>query len=766
MPFGPNGEWIDPGSPQTFPDSAPSGSTITGNNAPPSSAPYNGQTRFTWNDQIGQYIEQVYSGGKWYDTGNYFDAAGGAGGGGAAGPDHFFDVNPLDQAYYDHTVAQDKIAAELAQNTLALDAAIAERDYALSIGDQRLAQQKQADVNHWEQINAELEQQSQQLTARGQSLDYAANIASIEAQRESGLMEFQAAMANATNDSERNQIQDKWNEQQAHLAVMEDNTRKQIASQQAQISQFGAETDRQVGLGDLGIRHNEFILDAASRPSNLPAMFMMQRGKAPDFQALTSGGMDSVATGEGLAPVNPFNLYTPQVNPLTNFDMGVSSAPIVAGQSAQGAGGNQFIASANQTMQQAQQKSPTDIAKQMLDYLGGAAAPPQRAITQPVKPPEQVVGMSSLRPGTGVPVANLKPGLNKTKVDGDVVGANFTMPAYYDEGKTRPIGRNDIVAHGTDIFVDMPGAASGTDMVMGMGQMPMPAVDATGWLRQQTRPLNGGLINPNKRIGGPMPMTKPPDRIDGPFGGPQTEPWTGPVAVGDDPSGRDKSRLEIAMPRMTSDGRPGIDVMPANPDGMKARIQQMLQQYMQGSGRKPDVWNLANATNGLAPVPNYIEQGMYNTNARTPVPNIYDQRNVLNGWTIPMAATGTDQIMDQWIDQGLGGFYIQDSNNPSVDPNTLPPALRALYDAKFPLAPSTIATSTGTIAPKLNMQRNYASSGLGVAPSLQTLRGQTESENELYKGIVESVGKIPFNDLIQWLGMPTQYLRQAAMAGR
>lgn len=86
-----------------------------------------------------------------------------------------------------------------------------------------------------------------------------------------------------------------------------------LEGQRNQTGQFGAETERAVGMGDLALKQNEFIAKMASSPRNHSALFMMQRGLAPDWDTMAAGGKP--AQGAALAPTDVMGAYKPVTAP-------------------------------------------------------------------------------------------------------------------------------------------------------------------------------------------------------------------------------------------------------------------------------------------------------------------------------------------------------------------------------------------------------------------------------------------------------------------
>lgn len=237
------------------------------------------------------------------------------GGGGSSQPDHFFDVSPMDQYNMDRNARLDAANATQQEinNTIALanlkrqEAADAAQK-ALGEGNLALAIKTQNDSNHWAAVSAAAEQQRIAMQERGNQMQLQGVLAGVAQAREASNQQFAVGMANARNDAERNQIQARWNQEQAAIAKMEDYTRSVLGIQQNQTAQFGAETDRAARMGQLALDTNKFLLDKASSPSDLFGLYFLQRGITPDWQGLANG---NVTQGQAIKPVNPMSAFTP-----------------------------------------------------------------------------------------------------------------------------------------------------------------------------------------------------------------------------------------------------------------------------------------------------------------------------------------------------------------------------------------------------------------------------------------------------------------------
>lgn len=268
--------------------------------------------------EIGKYVLETYdiATGEVLGRDIYSGTTSGSGGGAAVGPDHFFDVSPVDQFNMDYT--QQKFAADekYRQAQLALDTA-------MKTGDLELARQAQADSNYWQGVSADLQSKQLGTTGRGQDIDI-------------------------------------WKQQSDDARIRE------LTGQANQTGQFGAETTRAVGMGDLALRQNELIAKMASDPRQLNSLFFMQRGIAPDWNNLLNGGAPGI--GQAMAPQNPMTAY-----------QGGTAAPTFGGAPSQG-----LPPPPPQMQQQAADYGPPP----RLTTSGGGSAP----ITSANPPPQSTPG--------------------------------------------------------------------------------------------------------------------------------------------------------------------------------------------------------------------------------------------------------------------------------------------------------------------------------------------------------------------------------------
>ena len=550
-----------------------------------------------------------------------------------------------------------------------------ERDWALATGDRELAIKKQQSADYWQGVQASLEKDRLAVQSRGQDMDYAVGMANVQARKYESDNSYKIGMANAQNDAERNAITAKWNAEQAQIAKMEDETRRLLGTQENQTNQWQAETDRAYKMGTLGLENNKFILEASTQPRNMPSLFFMQRGLAPDWNAMENG--QPLAQGAPLVPSKVMDAFIP-----------TTAAPTFNGQPVQ----NEAAAKVGSFVGSGTTNANPFIKP--LDQSGGSSG--GGAFTAPTFAPFQSTtqvtgpGIKYDTPfdynagkggtGNGVPLANMKPGMNVSTVGGDTPGSAFTIPAYYDQGKTRPVLPGDNVAGGTQVWLDY----------------------------QPERKADGGPTMARWLMTGDAPAKDPnaggarPELIHNPTGAP----------------------LEIIR----------------NP-----KTTQWMQQNPQQAQRAQE-W--------LGGMPQMQRRPM-------------QRMSPMWGWMAPQQvrrfALGTDSS-GAYNAAGMGSYYLPDSENTHLDGKELSPWLQRLKDAKFGIAPSLFANATGGVAPTWNMQGAANQRGLGTLTSLQGLGRQSKSETELYRGYLEGPGGVPFADIVDWLGRPTQHLRGAQQA--
>jgi len=309
--------------------------------------------------------------------------------------------------------------------------------------------------------------------------------------RQIGNQNYNLGLANSANDAARVGIEDASRlDKNSQFNASEQNAFT-LGQQGNRTNQFGAETDRANRMGQLSLENNKFILDASNQARNLFSMYFMQRGLAPDFKTIMEGG--TPAQGSALAPTSVMNAYTPTTLPGT-FDATAAQSTAQASQN-YGAGSNQFLqnwqqantattqvpelgdfkaaqgqagsgygAASNPFIGQQPSYSPTTQAPTFNYTPTPAAAPSWTGPTaqQDFLPTQtgEVAGPPKAHYDTnpgglqgGVPLSGLRPGMNLSTVGGgDIKGSDFSQPVFYDQGQTRPIGADDVVKGGSQVW--------------------------------------------------------------------------------------------------------------------------------------------------------------------------------------------------------------------------------------------------------------------------------------------------------------------------
>ena len=131
------------------------------------------------------------------------------------------------------------------------------------------------------------------------------------------------------------------------------------------------------------------------------------------------------------------------------------------------------------------------------------------------------------------------------------------------------------------------------------------------------------------------------------------------------------------------------------------------------------------------------------------------------GTDFPRYPVGTDNSQ-QYANMGMSQLWQNSSSNDYLNgaPN-IPTWIQTLADYGAPIAPSLYNSVSGQTNPTLNMAQAFGQRGGGILPSLQTLNRQSAGENQLFSGYVDGPVGMPSQDVIDFIGRPTQNLRTA-----
>lgn len=664
-----------------------------------------------------------------------FNPPGGGGGGGAAGaagPDHFFDVSGNQQASLAADRFQFDNVSAYQQAVLSAQREKDAADQAMAQGNLTLAREKEANAQRWQQVAADLQ-------GRGQDMDFQTAQMQIAQAKYASDQQFQVGMANAQNDTQRNAITAQWNQEQAAIAKMDDETKRILGGQANQTAQFGAETGRQVGMGNLALENNKFIADMASgaRGADLFSLYFMQRGIAPDWNTMAAGG--TPATGATLAPADVMNAYRPTTGAPVFNGTPQNSAAAQVGQAT--AGGVAASAAPNAFIGPSQASAPAPMQ----------APAPYRTANASVEPPRDI-NPEGAKLLNGVPMASIRPGMNLATVGGDQAGSNFGLPTYYDSAKTLQVKPTDMIKSGTQVWIEGPtrmaegGFTTARQFMAGDslqrdpsagGARPEVIENPTGApIRVQGNPDN--MMEMRGRYGAPGGGMGRPEGMGNvvQYGGDNVQREAPVVAQAPGWGGGDWRDL---MARFRAEPQPQEP-----PEHRAARMAQARAQWAQSRARWAQYggnWG-GGGWNGGGPI---TTQPM-----------------------MPRFALGTAAASQaQFQAQGMGDSFIPTSGNAYAAGQTepMPNRLAMLARYGFPVTPSLYANTTGGVLPQSNMGSAFTvGRQAGVLPSLQSLNSMSPGETELYKGYAEGVAKVPWRDLVNYLGQATQNLKGAQRA--
>jgi len=640
----------------------------------------------------------------------------GSGSGSGYGVDHFFDVNPLNQAMFDQDVNQTKWQNDFDTTQFNWKKANDDRDYALAVGDLDLARQKQKDANYWQGKSYELEQSRMALDERMNSANNATrtNIAQMEAasraetariaaqaDRYAADLRLQEGLANATNDQERNRVLLAHEQEIASIAKMEDQTKRMIASGDQKIGGFNAETARMAQMGDVALKNNQFLLDASSTPRDLFGLYFMQRGITPDWNSLAAG---NPTQGEGLKVYDPMKAYDPNITMPQDFNMADGSAFGDVGNASNiSLNANPFIQMGMQQTQQ-QQSQPA-----IPGYARGTDRF-QRLVTNAVHntaPSNTNAAPKGMLSNTNVLDFGQAPGaFNQASI-----GAKRRADNNYWQG-----------------FNSAPSYSPPRTQQQPAFVPPM-----------QQQPANRGY-------------TTEPKFMTGDAGG--RNPWMNGAKpeIIENPT-QAPIRVKNTMQTAADFGIPQIDTQPINRP-VFGQVQRPIQQPAftppRGYGQVyPPTMRGSLRGQGFN-IQDYIRQFIEAQQNRQGLRRV-----------MPRYPIGTD-LSQQYANMGMSQLWQNSSNNDHLQGvENIPTWLQTLADYGTPIAPSLANSVTGRTSPTLNIASAFNQRGGGILPSLQTLNRQSAGENQLFEGYLNGPVGMPTQDTLDFIGRPTQNLRTA-----
>ena len=642
----------------------------------------------------------------------------GGGGGGGSGRNDALDSRSLDITEQNNLFNQKLDDAQF-RHQQAMD----ERDYALAVGDQKLAERKQNDANHWEQVGFEVQQamnaannaadiEQSNIAANasmyGSRVGAQATVQSAqiraEADRQASRNQLQANLANAINDADRNRAIEAFNREQAAIAKMEDDTKRMLGVQQNQTAQFGAETDRMGVAGNLAQKQNEFILNAATSPRDLFGLYFMQRGVTPDWEAIKNG---NPAIGDPLTVQNALTAYKPTGATPVHTNV-AGPAYNTVGQATAG-----FTPQANPYISMG------------LDGAGGGGG---GGATSSFTMPD--FGYTPAQTG-GTPKPNVPIGQPPTMqldkpVDtladtwsgvraADYANLKSGQGTYVTTGLAGASRASDFLDY--NVFNPKDNTQYSGDQEIGPGAQIYMTRKAQGGYTNAQNVMTGDAAHPDPWAGGAKP-----EMIENPTGAPL----------------RIKNTAQTAADF-------GVQTQQQGGEGANASAQHLIAAIQE----TPQLAAMLVKMMAEQPSTNQADFG-------TQAPQQEPQRFAL----------GTD-AGQAYANAGMGSLYLQGSDNAHLQGQELAPWIKTLsetLDSKgkaVPISPSLQAATTGQIAPNLNMGSAFTQRGGGSMSSLQGLNNMSKGEMENYRGYSEGVVGVPWADMVDYLGRPTKNLQTA-----
>jgi hypothetical protein len=182
----------------------------------------------------------------------------------------------------------------------------------------------------------------------------------------------------------------------------------------------------------------------------------------------------------------------------------------------------------------------------------------------------------------------------------------------------------------------------------------------------------------------------------------------------------------------------------------------------QPSSRLPQGFMSANASipKYLLQPPQRLPQGFMSANAS--IPKYLLQRVIAYG--LPRFPIGTDASA-QYASAGMASAWLPSSSNQYLSGMRYTPGLlRALANYGMPIAPALAASVSGSTPDTLNTAAEASRRSIGILPSLQTLTGLTQSEQEMLRGYIEGVGGLPWADTVDFIAKMTSNLQSPQRA--
>ena len=740
---------------------------------------------------------------------------GGGGSGGSSGPSQLdYDIFNEQKRQFDTTFTQDREQREWQNNfdiaQFNWQKAQDDRDYALAVGDLDLARKKQDDANYWQgesnKIDRERIASSERMNAADNSTRL--SVANIDAQSRMQTAQIAAAadryaadqrlregLANAHNEQERNRVMLAHEQELAQIAKMEDETKRLLAAEENRISGFNAETARMAQMGDIALKNNQFLLDNSNNPRNMFGMYFMQRGVTPDWDSLAAG---NPIQGQALQVYDPMKAYAPNITMDNDFSIGPGSAFGQVGNKVNGMG-----LAANPYLQGG------------LGAISGGGqqpAPQQQGMPQPspMMPQPQPQSQPASHPGVSQPTPRkggftyTLPGLAKFASGTDYAdfGQNMGMqqnvgmkPGFTTESQfmvgdapsknpTAGGARPEIIYNPTNAPIRIQNTAQ-TMQALDFGAQPVGTMHqkkggATSWPMMPEVPMLNSVDNPRDYVRDPLNMQYQEPRIWGQNAFPQRMPSV---------RSNTQQMPQFTPPQQTFSYEPlQKNAIPQRPLG-NTNFVDYGPVGQQTGGFQQDIFRYPSpvASNRIPPQSNAgglgwwqqfrPEPGRVNpytvmpAQSQSPSPranyglqafmNSLNRRRFASGTDIPRYAIGTD-MSQQYANMGMGNLWLGSSSNEHLQGyDNVPQWLQTLADYGAPIAPALADSVTGRTSPQLDLASVFTQRGGGILPSLQKLNNSSASENQLFQGYVSGPVGLPDQDVLDFIGRPTQNLRTA-----
>jgi len=553
-----------------------------------------------------------------------------------------------------------------------------------------------------------------------------------------------------------------------------------------QIQAFGAETERAVGMGNIALQNNQFLLDKATSPKDLFGLYFLQRGINPDWEAIQAGTPEG---GDELKVKDPFSAYTPVTEMPDVTYVPTETEPVEEITSL--ATGTDYPVSrypdgTDKKKRKAKKVSNNDLLNMLRGILGldgeggqysgtwlrGELDRPEGPYAMNGMQQPMTQGPYTMPDGTEKMMRRMRQPMQRGPLDD--MGMMVPDPQWA-ASSVDPMGNESMTSGGGTLRGGrMPRYHGGTefpqfsrdnmyrppmappDFPMRRPPTQMPTIDpgfqnfGPESIRKAPYMPKMGMEDFQRQIGG-MGNMRPPGR---------RAPYMPRMGM-DDPRFANKQPFDPSRLRTRGGGAPtlGFD------NSMDTRMQMYADgttpgyttesMFMTGDARSKNPWN-----GGAKP------ELIYNpTGAPVRVLNTQQTRRALD-YPVKRYSLGTPGDIYGYAPPSDNNLQIPGSNNSHIDPAKAPSAIRGMLDDKVPIPPALYGAVTGQ---SMNRGAGLASAftkrGGGVLPSMQQLRLMSPGERENFiEGYSQGIVGIPKEDLMDYMGTATQGLGRSAVA--